>query len=125
MAKLDNDAMDNPNYKHFTPEEEKIYDRAMAEIKEKMDAAGYTLDEACNEIDLEDEELRHFIKEDYLKMLIADLHYSKRKSFEEIAELVSVDLERVQQAHREMVEDVKQASIAAYREVQKQHKGSA
>ena len=123
MAKTEKDSADDFRYKQFTAEEEKIYDKAMEEIKELIDA-GHTMDEACDKVDLKNEELRDFIREDYLKVLIADLHYSKRKSFEEIAEIIHVELSRVQQAHREMVEDVKQASIAAYHEARKQQ-GSA
>lgn len=122
MSKTDTDA-GQQSYKQFTAEEEKIYDSAMEEVKKLLEE-GHTLDEACDGLDLKDEELRRFVRDDYLKVLIADLHYSKRKSFEEIAEIIHVELKRVQQAHKEMVEDVKIASIAAYKESQ-QVKGSA
>ena len=122
MTELDKDG-EQQSYKEFTTEEEKIYNRAMEKVKEQIEA-GYTLDEACDGLDLKDEELRRFVREDYLKVLIADLHYSKRKSFEEIGEMLHIDLKRVQQAHTEMVEDVKIASIAAYKESRNQ-KGSA
>jgi hypothetical protein len=111
--------MDEVNYKLFTPEEEKIYEQAIGQMKDNM-ANGLSFNEALQELPLADAEMRKIIKEDYLKILIADLHFSKRKSFEEIAETLNVPYEDVKEAQIQMIEDVKIASIQAYRASQQQ-----
>lgn len=111
--------MNDIQYKKFTAEEEKVYDNAIEELKENM-GKGFSFDESCAALDLEDKDLKLIIEEDYLKILIADLHYSQRKSFEVIAKMLNVPLERISQSHQQMVEDVKKTAISAYKSASQQ-----
>ena len=112
---MDREIQQEFNYKVFTPEEEKIYDNAFEELKKSMDS-GYTMSEALSKLDIKDKELSIIIEVDFLKTLIADMHYSKRKSFEEIAEALGLSLEKIQNVHKEMVQDVANTARSVYRE---------
>jgi len=95
------------DYREFTKEEEKIYDREIKRLQ-KLIADGATYGDACKTITLDDPEMRQIITDDLLKVVIAELHYSKGKSFEQIAQSLSVAVSDIQKMHRIMIEDVMQ-----------------
>ncbi len=95
------------DYREFTGEEEKIYDREIKRLQ-KLIAEGATYDDACKTLTLNDPEMRQVIADDLLKVLIAELHYGKKKSFEQIAESLGLKVSDIKNMHRIMIEDVMQ-----------------
>lgn len=93
------------DYREFTKEEEKIYDNEIKRLQ-KLIAEGTTYNDACNTLTLTDPEMRQVIVDDLLKVLIAELHYGKGKSFEQIAESLCVEVSEIKEMHRIMIEDV-------------------
>ena len=96
-------------YKEYSPEEDRIYNESIAKIREGM-KNGLTFGEACQVIDVTDEELKEFILDDALKIMIAELHYGKAMNLEEVARILNLPMGKVRVASLEMLED---AGIAA------------
>jgi hypothetical protein len=92
-------------YKEFSEEESRIYDREIERLRELINS-GLTYSEACEAIEVEDEELRRIVADDILKVMIAELHYQHRLSFEEVARRLDLPLEKISKTHKVMVEDV-------------------
>lgn len=101
--------MSKITYKEYTPEEDRIYNAAMAKIREGFQR-GLNFDDACGAIDVQDKDLKEFILDDALKIMIAELHYGKGISLDQVAERLNVPLARIAMASMEMLED---AGIAA------------
>ncbi|RMD58756.1 MAG: hypothetical protein D6828_02405, partial [Nitrospirae bacterium] len=56
-------------YKEFSPEEEKIYDQAINELRDYI-KRGLSFPEACEALNVKDKHLKYFIIEDFLKIMI-------------------------------------------------------
>ncbi|RMG00534.1 MAG: hypothetical protein D6726_11110, partial [Nitrospirae bacterium] len=69
---------------------------------------GLSYKDACKTITLDDPEMERLIAEDLLKILIAELHYSKGRSLEQIATKLQIPVSQVRDTHRMMIEDVMQ-----------------
>ncbi len=93
------------DYKEFTEEEERIYDRKIKRLREKLQR-GLSFDNTCSTIDTEDAELRQIIKDDLLKILIAELHYSQGLSFEMIASSLKIEKKQIEAIHEIMIDDI-------------------
>ena len=102
-------------YKDYTPEESRIYDESMLKIREGM-KNGLNFSEACSAINIQDPELRHFIEEDALKVMIAEMHYQKGIPLTQVADTLKVPLKKIDAANIEMLEDVGTTAAAIYRE---------
>lgn len=101
-------------YKEYTDEENKIYDKAMAKIMDGLrDGLGF--DEACNSANVEDKELKEFIVDDALKIMIAEIHYVKGLSLPEVATLLKVSIEPINKANLEMLEDIGLTATEVYK----------
>lgn len=107
--------MSAPQYKEYTPEEDRIYNEAMAKLKEAM-AGGLSFAEACAAVEVADPELKGYIVDDALKVLIAEHHYGKGMPLPEVAATLKAPLKKIVAAHREMLEDVGESSAALYRQ---------
>ncbi len=97
----------------FSEEEEQIYEESITRIKEGMDS-GLGFDEVCSKLVIKDKEFKRLIIDDYLKMAIADLHFSKEQSTQEVADILKIPESRVASARAEMLEEVLQTSIDTY-----------
>lgn len=97
----------------FKTETAKIYEKAEATIREKL-SQGLDFDSACGALVMEDEELRKNIIDDLLKVLIAEEHFAKGVSLNEMAKKLGVESGRLEKAKAEMMEDVKDASVKAF-----------
>lgn len=104
-----------PQYKEYTPEEDRIYHEAMAKIREAM-GNGLNFSEACDAVRVDDPELKGYIVDDALKVMIAERHYGKGMPLPEVAETLKVPLKKIMTAHREMLEDVGETSAELYRQ---------
>ncbi|HMK61176.1 MAG TPA: hypothetical protein VK452_08540 [Dissulfurispiraceae bacterium] len=101
--------MADVKYKEYSPEEDRIYTEAITKIREGM-KNGLSFDNACDSISVENEELRSFILDDALKIMIAELHYGKSMTLDEVAKILNVPINKVSVASLQMLED---AGIAA------------
>jgi len=97
--------MSKVKYKEFSREEEKIYDRAIEEIRQNL-KRGMRFEDACNAIDVKDDELKMLILEDFLKITIAEKHYTERKTFDEIAEELDVSPDIIKRTYQIMLDDI-------------------
>lgn len=107
--------MDDVKYKEYSPEEDKIYDEAMVKIRQAL-ANGLSFDEACAAAEVKDEELKAFIVDDVLKVMIAEMHYQQGKLLADVAEALKIPLRRINQAHGEMLEDAGITAAKVFRE---------
>lgn len=106
--------MEEFSYKEYTEEESRVYHETMKKIMEGL-TKGLTFREACSAVDIDDEHLRGFIEDDALKILIADMHYTKGLSLEEVAENLKVQVEALMRANAEMLQDIEMTSVETYR----------
>jgi len=97
----------------FKNETVKMYEKAEAIIREKL-AEGLDFDSACAAVLIEGGELRKSIIDDMLKVLIAEEHFAKGVSLEDMAKKLAVAISRLEKAKAEMMEDVKEASVKAF-----------
>lgn len=106
--------MDDIRYKEYTPEESAIYEKAMAKIRKAL-GDGMSFAEACALAEVKDGELKAFIVDDALKIVIGEMHYGKGASLQQVAETLKVPLRLVNKASMEMLEDAGIAAAQAYR----------
>jgi hypothetical protein len=97
--------MSDIKYKEYTAEENKIYEKAMTMIMEGL-KNGLNFNEACSVINIEDKELKRYIVDDALKVMIADMHYAKGMTLKQVADALKVPLKTIDTANMEMLEDV-------------------
>ena len=98
-------AMPEFSFKQFTPEESRIYEEAVDKYREAV-AAGKNLKEAYEAYAIADAELRALIQADFLKILIAERHFAKRQSLEEIARDLGISADLVRDTHARMLQEV-------------------
>ncbi len=100
----------------FKTETDKAYEKATAKIREGL-AQGLDFDSACDALEIQDDELRQNIIDDMLKVLIAEEHFTKNVTLDELSAQLRVSVDRLESAKKSMLEDVKNDSIKAlYRE---------
>ncbi len=102
-------------YKDYTSEEGMVYDEAMMKIRKGMEN-GLNFSEAFSMLDVHDLELKHFIEDDALKVLIAEMHFEKGVSLPQVADTLKVSLKRLNIAVKEMLEDIGTTAAAVYRQ---------
>ena len=91
-------------FKEFTPEESRIYDEAVSTYHEAI-AAGNTLRQAYESYAVADKELEALIQADFLKIMIADLHFGKGRSLEEVAGTLKVPNELIRDTKNRMLQE--------------------
>jgi|GEM_PF-402227 hypothetical protein len=98
----------------YSNDENRIYDEAMTAIKAAVDG-GMGFDDACSAINVENEELRNIVIDDYLKILIAEMHFNRGEALEEIAGPLKITAARLERAKAEMIRQVAEESVEVYR----------
>ncbi len=106
--------MEEFRYKQYTEEESAVYNQTMKTILEGLEG-GLSFRAACDAAVVNDAQLRTFIEDDALKIVIADMHYTKGVPLEDIAVHLNVPLDVLNKANAEMLEDVAISSAEAYR----------
>jgi len=91
-------------FKEFTPEESRIYEEAVLKYREAI-AAGKTLREAYESYSVADKELEKLLQADFLKIMIAELHFGKGQSLEDVARALSVSRELLEDAKKRMIQE--------------------
>lgn len=94
-------------------EADRAYERAAAVMREGLDE-GLGFDDASKRIDVADAETKARIIDDLLKVLIAEEHFGKKVSLEELAERLKVSGERLVKAKEEMFEDVEKSAVESF-----------
>lgn len=102
------------NEPEYSEEEDRIYNQSITAIRVAMEA-GRNFDEACEGLEVEDRELKRFIVDDFLKITIAEEHFNKGASLEDVARKLGISLKRVERARDEMLKEVQQASVEVYK----------
>ena len=92
-------------FREFTPEEDKIYHEAVEKYRALV-SEGKSLKETYESVTIEDTELQNIIQADFLKIMIAELHYGKGMHIEELSQTLSVSTELVQDAIKRMLQEV-------------------
>lgn len=105
--------MEDFQYKEYTEEESRIYNEAMENIMAALQK-GSSFDEACASLDIADSELKGFIVDDTLKVLIADIHYAKNLPLQHVADTFKVSMDIINKANMEMMQDVEIAASEVY-----------
>ncbi len=93
------------SFKEFTPEESRIYEEAIARYQEAV-AAGKKLKQAYESYSISDQELQSLIHADFLKILIAERHFSQNQPLEKIARDLDVSLNLIMDTHARMIQEV-------------------
>jgi hypothetical protein len=101
-------------YKEYTEEESRIYNEALNNIMASLQK-GLSFDEACADVDITDSELKGFVMDDALKVLIADIHYAKKLPLEHVADTFKVSMDIINKANMEMMQDVEIATSEVYK----------
>ncbi len=109
MKKKDKDKK-KPNmpeflFKEFTPEESTIYEEAMNKYREAI-AADKTLRQAYESYMVADKELEALIQADFLKIMIAERHFSQQQPLEDVAKALDISLDLVKDTHKRMLQEV-------------------
>jgi hypothetical protein len=104
-------------FKQFTPEEDKIYEEAVNKFREVI-AAGKSLKEAYESYSVADKELEAVIHADFLKIMIAELHFGKGKTVTETARALSVSTDLIDDTRKRMLQE---AGVTAANEFGKEY----
>jgi len=102
-------------YKNYSEEEDKVYMETMDKVRELL-KAGKSLEEAFISVKINNEELKSFIYDDALKIVIAERHFAKGTSLEEVADSLKVPITSIYKAINEMLEDVGHTSAEYYKQ---------
>jgi hypothetical protein len=101
-------------YKVYTEEETQIYHESMDKIMKGLEK-GLSFHESCSGIIIKDEQLKGFILDDALKIMIADIHYKKGLSLQHVADALQVSIDTINKANAEMLEDIEITATEAYK----------
>lgn len=93
------------SFKEFSPEEDKIYEEAVAKFREAL-AAGRTLRQAYESYSIADTGLRSIIQADFLKIVIAESHFGKRQTLEELSRSLDVSHDLLKDTLARMLQEV-------------------
>jgi hypothetical protein len=93
------------SFKKFTPEENRVYEEAVNSFREAI-TSGKTLQQAYENYTIEDPDLKSMIQADFLKIMIAERHFEKRQSLEDVARALAVSIGLVKETHARMLQEV-------------------
>jgi hypothetical protein len=92
-------------FKEFTPEEDRIYTEAVTKYREAI-TAGKTLKQAYESAAIADKTLEKIIQADFLKIMIAERHFSQKQPLETVAKDLSVSIDLVKDTFGRMLQEV-------------------
>ena len=91
-------------FKQFTPDEDMIYEGAVSAYRKAIEA-GRTLKEAYESYSIGDKELESLIQADFLKIMIAEMHFGKGQTVEEVAKALSVSASLIADTRIRMLQE--------------------
>ena len=92
-------------YVQFTAVMHREYERAVKKIREEL-SQGRTYDHACDALVDISHEIKTFVKEDFLKIIIAEEHFGARIEISDIALLLELPYEKVEFARIALLNDM-------------------
>lgn len=92
-------------YEQFTAVMHREYERAVKKMREEL-SQGKTYDYACNTLIDISQEIKTFVKEDFLKIIIAEEHFGAGIEVSDIALLLELPYEKVELAKVTLVNDM-------------------
>jgi hypothetical protein len=110
-------SMPDFEFKEFSPEEDRIYAEAVTKFREAI-AAGKPLRQAYESYTISDRELEKLIQADFLKILIAERHFSGKEPLDKIAKDLGIPIDLVKDTHVRMLQEV---GISAADQFGKEH----
>jgi hypothetical protein len=81
------------------------YERAVKKIREEL-SLGQTYDHACDALTDISEEIKTFVKEDFLKIIIAEEHFGAGIELSDIALFLELPYEKVEAAYQALHQDM-------------------
>jgi len=103
-------------FKQFTPEEDKIYEDAISKFRAALDS-GKSLREAYASYTIEDEDLGNVIRADFLKIIIAERHFAKGQTLQDLAGVLSVSVDLVQDTKNRMLQEAGVSAASQFGQV--------
>lgn len=94
-------------YVQFTAIMHREYERAVKKMREEL-SLGRTYDHACDTLADISPEIQAFIKEDFLKIIIAEEHFGAGIAISDIALLLELPYEKVESARLTLLKDMAQ-----------------
>jgi hypothetical protein len=92
-------------FKEFTPDEDRIYAEAVTKFREAV-GAGKTLKQAYEGHSVADKELEKIIQADFLKIMIAERHFSGKEPLDKIATDLGIPADLVKDTYGRMLQEV-------------------
>ena len=92
-------------FKEFTHEEDRIYTEAVTKFREAV-AVGKTLKQAYETYTVSDKELEKLIQADFLKIMIAERHFTGKDPLDKIAKDLGIPADLVQDTYGRMLQEV-------------------
>lgn len=99
------ESMPEFEFKQFTPEEDRIYTEAVTKYREAV-AAGRSLGQAYETYAVADKELEKLIQADFLKIMIAERHFSGKEQLDKIAQDLGIAADLVKNTFSRMLQEV-------------------
>jgi hypothetical protein len=91
-------------FKEFTPEEDRIYAEAVTKFREAI-GAGKSLKQAYESYSVADKELEKIIQADFLKIMIAERHFSGKEPLDKIAKDLGIPADLVKDTYGRMLQE--------------------
>jgi hypothetical protein len=91
-------------FKEFTPEEDRIYAEAVTKFREAI-GAGETLKQAYEGHSIADKEFEKIIQADFLKIMIAERHFSGKEPLDKIAKDLGIPADLVKDTYGRMLQE--------------------
>jgi hypothetical protein len=104
-AKKKKTEMPEFTFKEFTPEENRVYVEAVKKFRDVI-TTGKTLRQAYESYAIADKELESLVRADFLKIMIAERHFSLHESLEDLAKTLDVSLDLIKDTHARMLQEV-------------------
>jgi hypothetical protein len=93
------------SFKEFSPEENRIYVEAVEKFRDAI-TTGKNLRQAYESYAIVDKELESLVRADFLKIMIAERHFSLHESLEDMAKTLDVSLDLIKDTHARMLQEV-------------------
>jgi hypothetical protein len=99
----------------LTPEEDRAHEQALQKMRSEL-ANGRTFKQASIVLAGMDENLRHLVVDDFLKITIAEEHFSRGRSLEQVAIFLGLAVAEIAAARDAMLEEVGEELARQYRQ---------
>lgn len=96
---------DKKPYVQFTDVMHREYERAVKKLREEL-SQGRTYDHACDTLPDISQEIRTFVREDFLKIIVAEEHFGAGVEISDIALFLELPYEKVESARLALLNDM-------------------